>query len=80
VSLRRALVVFYQQPAQASVEALVLTKDLVRTCRSERERHRQWDYERRALVQGYELIDALEDPVGEGVDVPAVRGIGVAEY
>jgi hypothetical protein len=72
VSLGRALVIVHQQAAEASVEALVLAEDPVRRCRPERERDGQRDHERRALVQGDELIDALDDPVGEGIDEPGV--------
>jgi hypothetical protein len=73
-------VIVHEQVAEAGVEALVLAQDLVGAGRSERERDGERDDERRALVQGDEIIDALDDPVGEGIDVPAVRGIGVVEY
>jgi hypothetical protein len=79
VSLRRALVIAHQQAAETKVEALVLAEDLVRTGRSERERDGERDDEGRALAQGDELIDALDDPVGEGIDAPAVRGSGVVQ-
>jgi len=80
VSLRRAPVVVHQQVAEPSVEALVLAQDLVRTGRPEREGDGERDDEGQPPVQGDELIDALDDPVGEGIDVPPVRGSGVVEY
>jgi hypothetical protein len=80
VSLGRSLVIAHQQAAEASIEALVLAQDLVLTGRSERERDGQGDDEGQALAQGDELIDPLEDPVGELFDVPAVRGSGVIQY
>jgi hypothetical protein len=80
VTLRRAVVIAHQQAAETSVEALVLAEDLVRTGRSGRKRDRERDDERQPLVQGDELIDALDDPVGEAIDEPGMRGIGVIQY
>jgi len=80
VTLRRALVIIHQQTAQASVEALVLAEDLVWANGAQRERHRQWDDEGQALIQGDDLIHAQDDPVGASVDEPGVRVIGVIQY
>src|ERR1700704_5123481 len=79
VMLRRALVIIYQPVAEASVEALVLREDLVGSGRLRRERDGQWHDERWALVQGHELIDALDDPVGKGIDEPGVRRTRVSQ-
>jgi len=76
VTLRRVLVIADQQAAEAGVEALVLAEDLVGADGSQRERDRQGDDERQALVQGDKLVDALQDPVGEGIDASGMRSIG----
>jgi hypothetical protein len=68
VTLGRAVVIADQQVAKAGVEAPVLAQDLVGPCRHRGERD---GHEWRTLVQGDELVDAADDPVGEGIDAPA---------